>query len=461
MPLTGSGERDMGRSASPASTLQRRGSQETGFDQRVRARTAVIGVVGLGYVGLPLALAYAQKGFRVRGVDVDRGKIATIASGRSYVKDVPAKDIADAIMGEKLSAETSYASLEHADAIFVCVPTPCTRNKAPDTSSIESASLGVARYLRRDQVVILRSTSYPGTTEELVKPALEREGLRVGRDFYLAFAPERVDPGSPRYTIHNTPGVVGGCDPESTRRAVLILDQVVDRVVAVSSPSAAEMTKLLENVYRNVNIALVNQVAVLCDRMGLDVWEIVEAAATKPYGFQSFRPGPGVGGHCIPVDPYYLAWKAREYDFHMDFIELAARVNEEMPYYVATKVSLCLNGTSKSPGAARILVFGVAFKRDVEDYRDSPALKIMELLCKRGAEVDYYDPYVPCVSFNGKILQSEKLTPEILRSYDCILIVTDHSCVDYAWVVEHAQKVFDTRNATGSVKDCREKIIRL
>jgi UDP-N-acetyl-D-glucosamine dehydrogenase len=445
-----------------ATTVQQQpGPQRTGFDQRVKAQTAVIGVVGLGYVGLPLALAYAQKGFRVRGVDVDPVKAEAVSQGRSYLKDISAQDMADVVMNERLSAETSYASLQHADAIFMCVPTPCTRNKAPDTSCIESASRGVAHYLQPDQMVILRSTSYPGTTEELVKPALEKEGLEVGRDFYLAFAPERVDPGNPRYTIRNTPVVVGGCDPESTRRAVLVLDQVVDRVVAVSSPAAAEMTKLLENVYRNVNIALVNQVAMFCDRMGLDVWEIVEAAATKPYGFESFRPGPGVGGHCIPVDPYYLAWKAREYDFHMDFIELAARVNEEMPYYVATKVSLCLNGSSKFPGAPRILVFGVAFKRDVEDYRDSPALKIMELLHKQGAVVAYHDPYVPSLPFHEKILQSEKLTPEVLRSYDCILITTDHSCVDYSSVVRHAQRVFDTRNATVSVKDCREKIIRL
>ena len=268
-----------------------------------------------------------------------------------------------------------------------------------------------------------------------MRPILERTGHRVGEDVYLAFAPERVDPGRRDFTVHNTPVLVGGCDPESTRRATLVLEQITARVVPMSSPAAAEMTKLLENVFRNVNIALANQLAMLCERMGLDIWEITEAAATKPYGFMAFHPGPGVGGHCIPVDPYYLAWKAREYDFHMDFIELAARVNDEMPYYVATRILLALNGQAASAGSARVLVLGVTFKRDIEDYRHSPALKIMELLHKQGVEVRYHDPHVPTLPFNGRVLRSEPLTEEALRAYDCVVIATDHTQFAYDWIV--------------------------
>lgn len=431
------------------------------FDERVQAQSAVIAVIGLGYVGLPLAVVHAKRGFRVIGIDIDTRKVAEINAGRSDIRDAPAEDGAEAVQTGHLSASSSYAGLKGADVIFICVPTPCTRNKEPDTSCIEQAAGGIARYLRRGQLVILRSTSYPGTTEELVKPMLERNGLRVGRDIFLAFAPERVDPGRKDYTIHNTPVVVGGCDPESTRRAALVLKQVSDRVVTVSSPAAAEMAKLLENVFRNVNIALVNQLAMLCDRMGLDVWEIVDAAATKPYGFQSFQPGPGVGGHCIPVDPYYLAWKAREYDFHMDFIELAARVNDEMPYYAARKALLLMNGQHRGTAAPRALILGVTFKRDIEDFRDSPALKIIQLLEAGNVQVSYHDPYVPRLPVNGRVYHTVPLTEQALRSHDCVMIITDHSIVDYEFVVKHARQVFDTRNATRRVKRNREKIVRM
>jgi UDP-N-acetyl-D-glucosamine dehydrogenase len=441
--------------------VQRRRSDLKDFDERVVSRTAEVAVIGLGYVGLPLAVAYARRGFRVTGVDVDRKKVAAVKAGRSYVKDVPAGEVAEAVKVGRLRASSSYAPLAEADVIFICVPTPCTRNKEPDTSRIAAAGRGILRYLRRGQLIILRSTSYPGTTEELMRPILEHGGLRVGRDFFLAFAPERVDPGRKDYTIHNTPVVVGGCDPESARRAALLLGQTVDQVVPVSSPATAEMTKLLENVFRNVNIALVNQMAMLCERMGLNVWEIIDAAATKPYGYQTFRPGPGVGGHCIPVDPYYLAWKAREYDFHIDFIELAARVNDEMPYYVARRAMLHMNGNHRRPSALRALVVGVAFKKDIEDSRDSSALKIIQVLEKEGVQVAYHDPYVPRLVINGRVYESVPLTEQTLKSYDSVLIVTDHSSLDYGFIVRHARQVFDTRNATRNVKAYREKVVRL
>ncbi len=431
------------------------------FEGRIRTQRAVVGVIGLGYVGLPLAVAYARRGFRVVGFDLDQGRVHAINAGASHIGDVRSDDLAGAVAEGRLRASTDQEELRQTDVVFICVPTPCTRNKEPDTSYIKAATEGIAANLKQGHLVILRSTSFPGTTEELVRPLLERNGYRVGRDIYLAFAPERVDPGRKDYTVQNTPVLVGGCDTESTRRAAVALGVIADQVIPMSSPAAAEMAKLLENVFRNVNIALVNQLAMLCDRMSLDIWEITEAAATKPYGFLSFHPGPGVGGHCIPVDPYYLAWKAREYDFHMDFIELAARVNDEMPYYVATKVLLALKEETSPGGASRVLVLGVAFKRDIEDYRDSPALKVMELLHRRGVEIAYHDPYVPVLPFNGEELQSEQLTARTLRSYDCVIVATDHSAFDYDWIVRHAKRVFDTRNATSRVLQGRERIIRL
>lgn len=441
-------------------TLPEQDETTASFDDRVATRDAVVAVVGLGYVGLPLAVVCREAGFGVAAVDIDAAKITALRDGTSYVHDLPSERLGAAMAGGRMYVSTGYEGIAHADAIFICVPTPYTRNKEPDTSCIEAAVQGILPHLQSDAVVILRSTSYPGTTEELVRPLLEARGARVGTDLYLAFVPERVDPGRRDYMIRNTPVLVGGCDPESTRRACLILGQLVERVVPMSSPAAAEMAKLLENVFRNVNIALVNQLAMLCERMGLDVWEIIDAAATKPYGFLAFRPGPGVGGHCIPVDPYYLAWKAREYDFHMDFIELAARVNDEMPYYVATRILLALDGNA--PGKeARVLLLGVTFKADIDDYRDSPALKIIERLVRRDVRVDYSDPYVPQLAVNGRILTSQALSPELLGRYDCVVITADHQGIDYGWVVRHARKVFDTRNGTRGVTHDRDKIIRL
>ena len=435
-------------------------SSTPSFDELVRTRQACVAVVGLGYVGLPLAVAYARCGFTVLGVDIDTARVEALTRRRSPVGDVAASDLAAVVASGHLRSAASYGGLSRADVVFICVPTPCTRNKQPDTSSIAAAARGIAQQLRPGQLVVLRSTSYPGTTQELVLPILERSGLQVGRDFFLAFAPERVDPGRRDYTVQNTPVVVGGVDAESTRRAALVFDALGVPVVRVSSPAAAEMAKLLENVFRNVNIALVNQLAMLCDRMGLDVWEIVDAAATKPYGFMAFHPGPGVGGHCIPVDPYYLAWKAREYDFHMDFIELAARVNEEMPYHVVTKTLLALDGRwgRRRP---RVLVLGVAFKRDVDDARGSPAVKIVDLLAQRGVEISYHDPYVPRLVVAGRTYLSRPLTVAAVRAAECVLIVTDHSCFDYGWLGRHARLIVDTRNAMRGVVAPTARIVKL
>lgn len=431
------------------------------FDDLLKTRRARIAVIGLGYVGLPLAVAYAQAGYRVLGIDIDATRIAELARGQSPIGDVPVADLVGEVSSGRLQVSDSYHGLAEADVVFICVPTPCTRNKQPDTSSIAAAAEGIARRLRPGGLVVLRSTSYPGTTEELVLPILTSAGFTVGRDVFLAFVPERVDPGRKDYTLWNTPVLVGGVDPESTRRAVRLMEQLGAPVVPLSSSRAAEMAKLLENVFRNVNIALVNQLAMLCDRMGLDIWEIVDAAATKPYGFLPFHPGPGVGGHCIPVDPYYLAWKAREYDFHMDFIELAARVNEEMPYHVVTKTLLAINGTGVRNAAPRVLLIGVTFKRDIDDYRGSPALKIMELLLQHGVDVAYHDPYVPQLTVAGRSFTSQPLTPANLQSSDGVLIVADHSRLDYGWIVEHARLVVDTRNATRHVGEGRGKIVKL
>jgi len=430
------------------------------LEARIAARTAVVGVVGLGYVGLPLAVAYARRGYTVRGLDLDAGKVGALAGGRSHVLDVSEEEVRDEIASERLRPTTDPGVLSGCDAVFICVPTPITRQKEPDTRHVLEAAAQVAKHARPGQLIVLRSTSYPGATDEVVRPALEREGFVLGEDVFLAFAPERVDPGNRRFTIDHVPVVAGGCDPASTRLAVRLLEQVCPEVTAVSSPAAAEMTKLLENVFRNVNIALVNQVARLCDRMGLNVWEIVDAASTKPYGFMSFQPGL-VGGHCIPVDPYYLAWKAREYDFHMDFIELSARVNEDMPFFVADRVMAALRHNGVRNGVERVVVLGAAFKRDVNDARHSPAVKVMELLALRGVEVAYHDPYVEQVRVNAAVYRSRALTEDLLHGADCVVILTDHACFDYEAIVRHARLVFDARNATRRVTHGREKIIRL
>src|SRR2546426_2768927 len=430
------------------------------LETKITSGTATVAVIGLGYVGLPLALSLVRRGYSVVGVDVDEEKVSALQAGRSFIRDVSADEIRECLATERLAVTFNSGALAEADAVFICVPTPFTPQKEPDTTYVAGAARSIGAHGRDGQLIILRSTSYPGTTEEVVRPILESRGRRVGADVFLAFAPERIDPGNVHYTTDQIPVVVGGCDPDSTRLAALLLGQIAAKVVPVPSPAAAEMTKLLENVFRNVNIALVNQITQLCDRMGLDVWEIVEAAATKPYGFMSFKPGL-VGGHCIPVDPYYLAWKAREHDFHMDFIELSARVNEAMPFFVVNKLMTALHDNGSHNGHERVVVLGVAFKKDIDDARSSPALKVIELLKRRKIDVVYHDPFVTRVRINGDVLESRPLTQELMRTADCVVILTDHSCFDYEAVVRDASMVFDTRNATRNVTVGREKIVRL
>jgi len=424
------------------------------LQERIQNRTTPVAVIGLGYVGLPLAVEVASAGFPVTGIDVDAAKVASLHAGRSYVGDVPDGRLRILVSKRRLAATTDYGALRDAEVILICVPTPLTRSKEPDLSYVRDAAEGIARHLRPGRLVVLESTTYPGTTEEVVRPILERSGLRAGEDFALAFSPERIDPGNQRYRIREVPKVVGGLSPVCTALAQTFYAQFIDRVVPVSSPTVAEMVKVYENVFRNVNIALVNELALLCDRMGLDVWEVIEAASTKPYGFMPFYPGPGIGGHCIPIDPYYLAAKAREYDFHVRFIELAAAVNDSMPYYVVSKTTTALGAHGRPLRGARTLVLGVAYKKDVPDARESPALKIIELLEKRGAMVRYHDPHIPQVSLPnpGETLCSVPLTDEVLEWADCVIIATDHSDVDYERVVRRARLIVDTRNALRGIR---------
>jgi len=414
---------------------------------KIKDRTATIAIIGLGYVGLPLAAEMAKAGFRVYGIDIDGDRVDTINGGRSYIDDVSDADLAG-LVARGLVATEDTGVVKEVDAVVICVPTPLTRAKQPDLSYVVTAVTQLVPHLHRGQLVILESTTYPGTTQEVVKPILERSGLVAGRDFHLAFSPERLDPGNRNRGIRTVPKIVGGLTPGCTEAACLLYQQVTPSVVSVSSATVAEMVKVYENVFRNVNIALVNELTLLCERMGLDVWEIIDAAATKPYGFMPFYPGPGVGGHCIPVDPYYLAAKAREYDFHVRFIELAAAVNDSMPYYVLSRTTQALGSRGKTLSGARTLLIGVAYKKDISDARESPALKIMELLEKRGAVVSYHDPYVPEITLPnpGAKLQSVPLTDEALSSADCVIIATDHSAIDYRLVADQDPLIVDTRN---------------
>ncbi|MDZ7288503.1 MAG: nucleotide sugar dehydrogenase [candidate division KSB1 bacterium] len=433
------------------------------LEVKIENRTAKVGVIGLGYVGLPLAVEYAAAGYKVLGIDVSGEKIAKLNRGENYIEDVDSSKLKELVKAGKISGATTYKNIGDCDVIYICVPTPFTENKDPDVSYIIDSAKGIASGLRRGQLIILKSTTYPETTEKIVQPILEETGLKVGKDFYLAFSPERIDPGNKKFTTATTPIVVGGVTKKCTKLAAAISRKVIIEVKELSSPKAAEMTKLLENIFRSVNIALVNELAQLCDRMeGVNIWEVVEAAATKPFGFMPFYPGPGIGGHCILVDPYYLAWKAKEYDFHTSFIELAAQTNENMPYYVLDLIirSLSLHGVAIT--TSKILILGVAFKKNVDDTRNSPAIKVMELLYNRGGRhLMYNDPYVPALTVNGKLYHSKKLDPKLLKSVDCVVITTNHDAYDYEMIVKHAKLVVDTRNATKDVKIDRRKIIRL
>jgi UDP-N-acetyl-D-glucosamine dehydrogenase len=425
---------------------------------RIERKEARVGVIGLGYVGLPLAIEFARAGFRVVGYDVDAAKVGQLNTGMSYIPDVPSDHVAEAVESECFRATLDGGELAEVDVIDICVPTPLRKTRDPDLSYVVQAVDTTAKVLRKHQLVILESTTYPGTTDEVVQPALEAGGLTAGEDFYLAFSPERVDPGNPKYTTRNIPKVVGGINDASTKAAVAFYSQVIDTVVAVSSTRVAEMVKLLENTFRAVNIGLVNELALMCHRMDIDVWEVIDAAKTKPFGFMPFYPGPGLGGHCIPIDPYYLSWKARQSGFEARFIELAGNVNGSMPEYVVSRTAEALNSARKALNGSRVHVFGVAYKRDVNDMRESPALDVMELLVRRGALVSYTDPYVPVLDHGNLKLCS---VPEKTASdgVDCALIITDHQAFDYPRIAREFPLVVDTRNALKQVRS--DKVFRL
>src|ERR1700686_5235695 len=433
-----------------------------------------VAIIGCGYVGLPLALRFAEAGHKVTGFDTDPNKVNMLNAGRSYIEHIPQTKIQQFVNSRHFGATTDFARLKEADAILICVPTPLDERREPDLSYVEQTASSIQPHLQKGQLVVLESTTYPGTTEELVLPILEKSGLsskiavgpqteNIPCDFFLAFSPEREDPGNKQYGLAQIPKVVGGINPPSTRAALALYAQVVAKVVPVSSTRAAEMAKLLENIFRCVNIALVNELKMLSLRMNIDIWEVIDAAATKPFGYMPFYPRPGLGGHCIPVDPYYLSWKAREYDFSTRFIELAGEVNTAMPYHMVDAIGTALNDRQKSLKGSRVLVLGVAYKKDVDDLRESPTLKIMQLLIERGARVEYNDPYFPKLHkmrhYDYAAMRSVPLNPQTLGSYDGVVIATDHTSYDYAAIVDGAKLVVDTRNATRRVMRHREKIV--
>ena len=415
--------------------------------EKLQSKDARLGVIGLGYVGLPLSMEFVRAGFRVVGIDNDAEKVRKLGEGESYIQDVPSERVREALDAGLFEATTDYAVLETLDAVDICVPTPLRKTKDPDISYVRSAVAEIVKYLHKQMLVILDSTTYPGTTDEVILSRLEATGLQVGEDFYLAFSPERVDPGNEEWTTRNIPKVVGGVTPACTEHAALLYSQTLGPVVPVSSTKVAEMVKLLENTFRSVNIGLVNEIALMSDRMGIDVWEVIDAAATKPFGFMPFYPGPGLGGHCIPIDPFYLSWKAKESGFEARFIELAGVVNGSMPYHVVSKVVDALNEIGRAIKDSKILVLGVAYKENIDDVREAPALDVMKLLQEKGAVLSYSDPHVPTLHVGGFSLESSKLTPELLGEADCIVITTAHSLVDYKAVVDSGTPVVDTRNA--------------
>ena len=414
---------------------------------RAERRDLLFGIVGLGYVGLPLAVELAEAGYRVLGFDVQENVVDGLNARRSHVKDVSHAQLQAVVAAGRFSATTDMLRLAEADAVSICVPTPLSKFKDPDVSYIVAATEAVKRTLRRGQAIILESTTYPGTTREILLPALESTGLAVGEDFFLAFSPERVDPGNPHYGTRNTPKVVGGITSDCSRVAMALYQPAIETLVLVSTTEAAELVKLLENTFRSVNIGLVNEMAIVCDKLGVNVWEVIEAASTKPFGFMKFLPGPGLGGHCIPIDPHYLAWKMRGLNYKTRFIDLAGELNTEMPLFWVRKLAETLNGQGKAVRGASVLVLGVAYKRDIDDIRESPALDIIRLLEDQGARVSYHDPHVPAFSEDGQEFRSVPLDPETVAAADCIMIVTDHSSVDYSMIRRNAKLVVDTRNA--------------
>ena len=441
--------------------------EDTGIDStswaqqltdRIRGRTARVGIVGLGYVGLPLAVEFAKAGFSVTGIDIGESKVAQVNAGDSYVLDVPSAVLAPFVEAGKLCATADFSALRELDTVNICVPTPLRKTKDPDMSYIDAACRQIAKHIHPGMLIILESTTYPGTTDEFVLPMLEESGMRVGREFFLCFSPERVDPGNPKYQTNNIPKVVGGITAACTRIGSLFYSQALERVVPVSSTRVAEMVKLLENTFRMINIGLANEMALMCDRMGINVWEVVDAAATKPFGFMPFYPGPGLGGHCIPIDPFYLSWKTRQAGIEARFIELAGYINGQMPHFVVDKIQNALNDQAKPLKGSHIHVMGVAYKRDIDDLRESPALDVMHLLKRRGARLSYSDPFIPEITVDGTGMRSTP--PEAAAaSADCVVIVTDHTLFDYAGLVQQAKLIVDTRNALKGFTS--EKIVRL
>lgn len=427
----------------------------------IEERNARVAVIGLGYVGLPLAVEFARAGFKVCGLDVSREKVDSINRGENYIADVQDDLLAELVRGEMLSATSDFSLLPDQDAISICVPTPLSKTGDPNLSYILQVLNEVKKHLRVGHIVVLESTTYPGTTEEVLLPALEESGLAVGHDFFLAFSPERIDPGNEEYGARNTPKVIGGVTAACGQVASSLYSQVIEKVVMVNSTRAAEMVKLLENTFRSINIGLVNELAIMCDLLKVDVWEVIDAAATKPFGFMPFYPGPGLGGHCIPIDPSYLSWKLRTLNYRARFIDLAVDINRSMPAYVVQKVANALNEMNKCINGSKILMLGISYKRDIDDIRESPALDVIQLLQEKGGAVIYHDPYVPSFRYDGISMKSVDLTAEVIAAQDCTLITTDHTSVDYSWVVENSRLIVDTRNATRGIESTTSRIVKL
>ncbi|MEH7437955.1 nucleotide sugar dehydrogenase [Neobacillus drentensis] len=429
---------------------------------KIESRNATIGVVGLGYVGLPLAVEKAKAGFKVIGFDVQQSRVDLVNNGVNYIGDVVDEELTEITKSKQFEATTDYSRIKDVDAVAICVPTPLDKYQQPDTSYVESSGSEIAKYMHEGMLIVLESTTYPGTTEEVLKPILDKSGLEVGVSYFLAYSPERVDPGNKHYNTKNTPKVVGGITPSCTEIASLLYKSVLEGDVhQVSSPAVAEMEKILENTFRHINIALANEMAVLCNRMGIDVWEVIDAAATKPYGFMAFYPGPGLGGHCIPIDPFYLTWKAREYNYHTKLIELAGEINNAMPEFVIERSMKILNSDKKALNGSKVVVLGVAYKRDIDDVRESPALEIMELLNINGADWVAVDPYVNSFKLDGQIYETVGISEELIQNADLVLVTTDHSDFDYEMIARNAKSIFDTRNAMKQYKDLAKKYHRL
>ena len=428
---------------------------------KIENHEAVAAVIGLGYVGLPLAMEIAAAGFQVVGIDLDQAKINALQQGKSYILDVPENSIAEAVRSGRFTPTSDFSTLAKADTVSICVPTPLSKSRDPDISFILSATEEIRRYLHPGQLIVLESTTYPGTTDELIVPELETTGLKIGSDFFVAFSPERIDPGNLSFNTRNTPKIVGGFTPECTEAARLFYAQFIERVIPVSTTKCAEMVKLLENTFRSINIGMVNELALMCDLLGVDVYEVIDAAATKPFGFSPFYPGPGLGGHCIPIDPHYLAWKLKALNFQARFIGLAAEINGMMPSVVATMVADGLNRVSKSIRGSKVLILGVAYKKNVSDCRESPALDVMRLLSDKGAILSYNDPFVPQLRLGGSMLNSVEVSPTEIGNHDCVVILTDHSVYDMPAIVGAAKLVIDTRNSTKNLHAYKDRIIKL